>query len=431
MNPLTRQPLNRGRVIRRKVRGLSVKKRSVCKNCIQSSFLKERISGEGRLGKCSYCSSLSNCVPLRKVANWVEEALKQKYREGELVPVFDDEDRVSHEQNGEDFVDILSFHFGADPTLFEDIQSLLTEPQEAEPPSFSRDRRYSEFDGYRDTAVREWEEIKHELRHRSRYFNDRVRSFFSNLFAEIESAEIGGFLWNEAIRLCKPSEGYAFYRARMVTRAEELDVILKNPAKELGPPPPLQASAGRMNFEGASVFYGAMDRETCIAELRPSLSSTIVSAKFKLHRELRILDLLDLDRSYHKHDLDIFHPDYFKRKVSRSFIRLFHREIRRPILPGREHEYLVTQVLSDYLCNAHSPTIDGMLFSSVQRDKGINAVLFGEGPMNDTSEPDRLTFVPGSIRVHSITGISYTASSRMAKEEFTDRQKKSDGTGYS
>jgi len=398
-----------------------VKKRSVCTNCIQNSFLKERVSRDGRLGRCSYCSSLHNCVPLRQLAQWVDEALKQKYREGELVPVFDDEDRVSHEQNGEDFLDILSFHFGAEPVLFGDIQSLLTEPQESEPPLFSRDGKYTELDGYRDTAVREWEEIKHELRHRSRYFNDRVRSFFDNLFAEIKSAEIGGFLWNEAIRLCKQSEGYKFYRARMATTAEELDVILKNPTRELGPPPPLQASAGRMNFEGASVFYGAMDRDTCIAELRPSLSSTIVSAKFKLRKNLRILDLLDLDKSYHKHDLDIFHPDYIKRKVSRSFIRLFHREIRRPVLPGTEHEYLVTQVLSDYLSNAHSPVIDGMFFSTVQRDKGINVVLFGEGPMNDNSEPDRLMLVPGSIKVHTITGISYTASSRMAKEESAGR----------
>lgn len=394
-----------------------MKKRSVCGNCIQSPFLKERISLEGRLGKCSYCSSLNNCVPLRKVAKWVEDSLKQKYREGELVPVFDDEDRVSHEQIGEEFVDILSFHFGAAPSLFGDIESLLTEPQENETPPFSRDRKYSEFDGYRETAVREWAEIKNELRHRSRYFNDRVRSFFDNLLAEIKSAEIGGFFWNEVIRVFTPSDAHTFYRARLATRAGELDMILKSPAKELGPPPQLQASAGRMNFEGASVFYGALDRDTCIAELRPSLSSTIVSAGFKLQKELRILDLLDLDRCYHKHDLDIFHPDYFKRKVARSFIRLFHQEIRRPVLPGREHEYLVTQVLSDYLFNAHSPAIDGVLFSSVQRDKGINVVLFGEPPVNDNSEPDRLMFVPGSIKVHDITGISYTTSSRMLKEE--------------
>lgn len=141
---------------------------------------------------------------------------------------------------------------------------------------------------------------------------------------------------------------------------------LTNPAIELGPPPPEKACAGRLNFEGASVFYGALNRETCIAELTPSLSSTIVSGAFKLEEGVRLLDLLTLDRSHCKDDLSIFQPDYYERRISRSFLRLFHQQIRRPVLPGWEHEYLVTQVLSDYLMNGHLPPIDGMLFSSVQ-----------------------------------------------------------------
>ena len=45
----------------------------------------------------------------------------------------------------------------------------------------------------------------------------------------------------------------------------ELEEILKHPAQELGPPPAQSAKSGRMNQEGVPVFYGAMDRSTCVS----------------------------------------------------------------------------------------------------------------------------------------------------------------------
>lgn len=395
----------------------SLQKKLVCKSCVKDPFLKERISRDGRLGKCRYCASLDNCVPLLQIANWVKTALNQIYREGEQEPIFDEDDHISYEQNGEEFLDILSFNFGADPKLFDDIEVILTEPQGKEHPDFYRERRYIEIDEFRDTAVREWEEIKHELRHQSRYFNQRVRSFFDSLFADIKTSKTSAFFWNDVVRVFEPSECHTFYRARVAIGAEELNSILNDPFGGLGPPPPAKASAGRMNFEGSSVFYGAFQRETCIAELRPSLGSTVVSAEFKFREGVRILDLLNLDRSGHQSDLSIFQPDYYQRRITRSFIRLFHQEIRRPVLPGSEHEYLVTQVLSDYLVNVQSPSIDGMLFSSVQHNGGINLVLFNGLTSKYSAEGGAVMLVPGSARIHTIDGIHYTYTSHRRRYE--------------
>lgn len=392
-----------------------LQEKQVCKSCVKDPFLKERIFRVGRLRKCGYCDTLENCVPLRQIANWVKVALNQTYREGEQEPVFDEDDRISNEQNGEEFLDILSFHFGAEPKLFDDIAAMLTEPKGEGLPDFSQEGRYIEINEFRDTAVREWEEIKHELRHHSRYFNLRVRNFFDSLFADIKTAKAGGFFWNEVVRVFEPNEGHTFYRARVAIGTEELNSILLDPIEGLGPPPPVKASAGRMNFEGSSVFYGAFKRETSIAELRPSLGSTVVSAEFKFREGMRILDLLALDRSGQQGDLSLFQPDYYQRRITRSFIRLFHKEVRRPVIPGCEHEYLVTQVLSDYLTNAQSPPIDGMLFSSVQHDGGINLVLFNGLTSNYSADKGAVMLVPGSVRIHTIEGIHYTSTSGRPK----------------
>lgn len=49
----------------------------------------------------------------------------------------------------------------------------------------------------------------------------------------------------------------------------ERSEITANPARNLGAPPKVRAGEGRMNPAGVPAFYGAFERETCVAELRP------------------------------------------------------------------------------------------------------------------------------------------------------------------
>ena len=51
--------------------------------------------------------------------------------------------------------------------------------------------------------------------------------------------------------------------------------------------------------------------------------------------------------------------------------------LRRPVVPGHEDEYLITQTLTEYLAHVHLPAFDGVIFQSVQRRGGANMVLFG------------------------------------------------------
>ena len=60
-----------------------------------------------------------------------------------------------------------------------------------------------------------------------------------------------------------------------------------------------------------------------------------------------------------------------KQFAHRHLLRRLHAKIRQPILPGDEREYLTTQVLAEYLATVLVPSIDGLLFSSVQREDGL------------------------------------------------------------
>ena len=52
-----------------------------------------------------------------------------------------------------------------------------------------------------------------------------------------------------------------------------------------------------MNAAGVPVFYGALDRETCISELRPPVGCTVVSGEFRLNDEIRVLDFKRIEKA--------------------------------------------------------------------------------------------------------------------------------------
>jgi hypothetical protein len=76
-------------------------------------------------------------------------------------------------------------------------------------------------------------------------------------------------------------------------------------------------------------------------------------------------------------ELSYFDPRFASERERAVFLRRLHGLISRPVVPGREDDYLITQTMSEYLAHVHRPTLDGVMFGSVQRDGGTNIVLFG------------------------------------------------------
>ena len=92
--------------------------------------------------------------------------------------------------------------------------------------------------------------------------------------------------------------------------------ILASLSSQLGPPPSDKATAGRMNAEGIPVFYGALEEETCVSEVRAPVGSFLVLVKFDLLNPIRVLDLNALSIVYS--DFSHFDPNYAEKTKPRE-----------------------------------------------------------------------------------------------------------------
>ena len=174
------------------------------------------------------------------------------------------------------------------------------------------------------------------------------------------------------------------------------------PFAKVGPPPPEKASAGRMNAEGVPVLYAADEYETSLAELRPALSGMAAVITLRTTTELQILDFTRMAKAYKI--LSYFQPDFTEQSSHTAFIRELGQLISRPIVPGHEPGYLITQVMMEYLAHIDPHHFDGVMFSSAQRSQGKNVVLFAG---KSGVQPFPVEYVDGSIQTFRTIAIKY------------------------
>jgi RES domain len=71
------------------------------------------------------------------------------------------------------------------------------------------------------------------------------------------------------------------YRARVFFQdMAKFEEAMKRPDRDIGPPPPSVAVAGRMNAAGISVFYGATHPGVALAEVQPPVGSKSIDRRF-------------------------------------------------------------------------------------------------------------------------------------------------------
>ena len=202
-----------------------------------------------------------------------------------------------------------------------------------------------------------WRDFKRETHSRARYFGAITMATLDKIFGNLDSLTT---FWDKpVIREIKPDEPEgSIWRARIAYSDLEVKSILKSLGSQLSPPPSDKATAGRMNAEGIPVFYGALEEQTCVAEVRAPVGSFVILGKFDLLQPVRILDLLALSNAYS--DVSQFDPDYIEQRSREAFLAELVGEMGRPVLPHEEaREYIATQVVSEYLANRIQPSLHG------------------------------------------------------------------------
>ncbi|WP_431768084.1 RES domain-containing protein [Pseudomonas fluorescens] len=342
--------------------------KNVCFKCVIDPFLGGQIQRKGASTSCSLCATKRKCIPLTEIVTRVEKILQLYIYEGEVDFRWSGSGPEQY-QKGESIDIWVSEVFGCD-NIEPIVRAVCREL-----PSYSDDTKYSRLPFRPDDFGHQWSEFQEGMKHGNRFFNESAKAFLDWLFEGLEGYSVSSDE-HAVVRILTPNNAPPIYRARTCMTPESVGEITANPGRNLAAPPKDRAGEGRMNPAGVPAFYGALERLTCISELRPPVGGTVVSGEFRLKREVSLLDF----GRFEKADLgpvpSFFDSKYFAKNGRRDFLRYLHDEITLPVLPGMERNYLTTQVIAEYLATYCKPRIDGVIFKSVQEKSGTNIVLF-------------------------------------------------------
>jgi hypothetical protein len=267
------------------------------------------------------------------------------------------------------------------------------DPYEDEDPWFER---RTDTEGPMSTS---WKEAEASLRTESRYVNPMAMAMLDSVFREI--ADDRTKTDEPVITEVGPGTGRTeLFRARVFSTSEDLENAMRHPERLLGTPAAGIGRAGRMNAKGQPVFYGATTTEIAIAEVRPPVGSWVVVAAFEIIRPLRLLHLSRLRGLKLDETLSLFDPKSVTRAQRRDFLRVLSEQMVMPVMPDlEEREYLLTQVISDYLATHPATSLDGIIYPSAQL-----------GPSMESDESDNVVLFAKSSFVRNANAGSNTAS---------------------
>ena len=147
---------------------------------------------------------------------------------------------------------------------------------------------------------------------------------------------------------------------------------------QLGAPPSILASAGRMNPVGISYFYGAFVPGTAVAEVVQRPPTAVGLGAFLASRPLHVVDLTKIPPLP-----SVFDGEQRDAREAILFLREFTRQISQPVQKnGMEHiEYLPSQVVCEYLAQVFNTDgkgsrLDGIVYPSAMKQGFTNIVLF-------------------------------------------------------
>jgi hypothetical protein len=236
-----------------------------------------------------------------------------------------------------------------------------------------------------------WSHFEDEIRTRARFFSRTAEAFLDAIFGNLSRF---GTQKRALIRDAGPDTPTQFmFRARRAFDVSEIARIVEQPARELGAPPSRSAGSGRMNPRWISMFYGALDADTCVAEIRAPVGSSVVIGKFEIKRPLRLLDL-DAFRHIFVDQASFFDPGFQGLRDKAYFLGRLVSIMSRPVMPSDEDfQYLPTQAVAEYLSEKIEPRLDGLIFPSSQRDgAGENVVLFRRATTVVPDNTDNMEF---------------------------------------
>lgn len=365
-----------------------LKAKNICCQCIGEMYLSAEVERDGTVAQCSYCGETDKVITVEELADRIESAFEDHYTKTADQPnswqqslLSDRECSYDWDRDGFPVVEAIEGAAEISSEAAEDVQAILNDRHDdieaakvGEETEFSSETYYEEKGASTFAWLAEWQNFEQSLKTEARFFSRSAASHLTAVFGGVDTLKTtdGSPLVVEAGPQRKLDH---LYRARVFQAQDKLEEALCRPDKHLGSPPQHMASAGRMNARGISVFYGATEAATAIAEVRPPVGSNVATARFFVTRPLRLLDLTALEKV--QDGGSIFDSTLKSRLERVAFLQTLGQRMTRPVMPDDEvFEYLPTQAVADFLATENEPQLDGIIFPSGQIKDGRNVVLF-------------------------------------------------------
>jgi len=356
----------------------------ICPRCITDPDLSSLVAAEAHeYNACDYCNRYQPAVEIDFVAQLCHSVIEIFFENSSQTTAV-----VYFDRNpaGEDLNSLLKRLVGAPSDAIEEIEQSLKKiwiEIDGDESIYGDDPWFVPSLGYGGTELHSaWTDMEMSLRNEARYINPKVSETLDSIFGEIDSDLTPAGL--SVVTDAGPDFLYQkLYRARVFQSEKDIQKALSHPERFMGAPPTGVASSGRMNAAGQPAFYGATSIETALSEVRPPVGSWVIIAQFAIIRPLRLLNLnLISQLNFHPQE-KYFDSESAKIFQRHAFLRELSRILVRPVMPElQEKNYLITQVVADYLAMHPKLSLDGIIYPSVQHgcgaqsSSGDNAVLF-------------------------------------------------------
>jgi hypothetical protein len=406
-------------------------KEFICSDCINEPYVEALIQNEGEEGDCPFCDSENKLISLERLATITDKVIQALYRptasepEGyELSLLKDKESHYLWEREGITIEDIIVELLGTDDEVAERLGKVLRDEnydielaKMGEEGFYDDEVRYEEVLPNEENYSRAWFEFENNIKKTSRYFGHE--EFLNKIFKDINNLDKGSK--NPIVQVVGPKRKISsIFRAR-VMHPEKLEHALANLELELSPPSLNQSKPGRMNPHGIATFYGALNYQTAIAEVRPPIDAKVIVGKFDFIKDLRVLDLNALGKI--EINGSIFDPEHRKKIELTRFLSSLGARMSKPVLPDDEpFEYLSTQIISDFLAWNKEINLQGIIYpSSYSDNEGQNVVIFSGSAIVDKFDIQKRSNIDVSLGYEDEDGFNEHISVR---EEFPEKDAK-------
>jgi len=412
----------------------------VCYKCIGDHALSRRILDEGTIHTCAHCAENRETFTIAEIAELYDEKYREFYQQGDEVPVLhEDDDDSSWAMEGDSPDEIAAQWLEADEDIAYAVVEYLSDQESGDcirdgaMPMYELGFNYVFEDTGRHYHHDLWQNFCDRVRYVRRFYDLEGSKILEDLFAGLASLARSDV---QPIITIKPDSNITIFRARRADDRKSVKSILRNAKKNLGPNP-LPKRGGRLNAPGISTFYGALDRETCIAEKRPLVGGYIVVGSFQPIREMTILNLFAFPKSpkFPSFFLKSFDHEY-ELYLRLKFLSSFHEVVANPVLPSGENvEYVPTQAVAEFFRDHLK--VDGILYRSAQMPENHkNIALFDSADIVEDNEskdeqneelspfkrialksmgldikpkrrPPRLRYIDNSARFYRVKAVNY------------------------